>query len=53
MFDDPVNPDERKVHPTLLVLLEENNSQSIRWYFQFDLEMNVTQFEESKENING
>ena len=53
MFDDPVNPDERKIHPTLLVLLEEKNNQSIRWYFQFDLEMNVTQFEESKENING
>ena len=53
MYDDPVNPDERKIHPTLLVLLEEKNGQGIRWYFRFDLELNVTQFEETRENING
>ncbi len=53
MFDDPADPDERKIHPTLLVLLEEKNGQGIRWYLQFDLDLNVTQFEETRENING
>ena len=53
MFDDPVNPDQRKIHPTLLVLPEEKNDQDIRWYLQFDLELNVTQLEETHKNING
>lgn len=53
MFDDPINPDQRKIHPTLLVLLEKENGQGMRLYFQFDLDMNVTQFEETEGDIHG
>lgn len=53
MFDDMENPEQNKIHPTLLVILDEGNGQGMRWYFQFDLDLNVIQFEETKGNING
>ena len=53
MFDDMENPDPDKIHPTLLVLMKMENDQEMRWYFHFDLDLNVTRFEETRENING
>lgn len=53
MFDDMENPDPDKTHPTLLVLLDKENGNGIKWYFQFDFDLNIINFEETKGNING
>lgn len=52
-FDNCDQPESTKIHPTLLVLLEKENGEGMRWYFQFDLDLNITDFEESENNIHG
>ncbi|MCQ2457658.1 MAG: hypothetical protein MJ142_02875, partial [Clostridia bacterium] len=53
MFDDPVNPDQHRIHPTLLVILDNGDNAGIRWDMQFDMDLNIIHFEETTENING
>ncbi|MBO2517608.1 MAG: hypothetical protein CW338_10140 [Clostridiales bacterium] len=52
-YNDPEDPDPGRLHPTLLVLLETKNDEGMRWYFQFDLDLNIVQFDESEGNIHG
>lgn len=52
-YDDTSDPGTGSMHPTLLVLLEKENDHGMMWYFHFDLDLNITLFEEQEGNIHG
>ena len=47
-YDSDEEPDVNKMHPTLLVILEDGNSCT-QWYMHFDMELNVTEYTETKD----
>ncbi len=52
-YDDTDHPDQNRQYPTLLVLLEKEKGRGMVWFFHFDTELNITQFEETEEDLHG